>query len=166
MNAKLCLMALLAGLGATGCQSLKAPSQYNHKVSFANFRSFCWVAPPAYLSNDVRLHMDQLTPLVREDIEQHLLAKGYVSTDCADNVADFRVSFRVALRDSLVQGRSEDYGQGGVAIYEYNSETGGQWFTSPSERTVNVQREGSLIILIMDPKSDHVLWNGSLSTNL
>ena len=87
-----------------------------------------------------------------------------MSTDCA--TADFHVSFRAALRDRIVQSRDPGDDGGGVAIYEYNPETGGRWWTSSSDATVNVEREGSLIVVILEPKTGRVLWNGSVSANL
>jgi hypothetical protein len=149
---------------AAGCQSMHVQSAYDHKFVFANLRSFCWAAPPAYLYNDPRLKMDQLEPFVREDVEQQLHTLGFVSTDCSN--ADFQVSFRAALRDRIVEGRKPDSDGGGIAIYEYNPETGGQWWASSSDTTVNVEREGSLIITILDPKTSRVLWNGSVSAKL
>jgi hypothetical protein len=163
MKAKRSLFLVFFVAALTGCQSLHVQSGYDHKFAFASLHSFCWVAPAAYLDNDVRLKMDQLTPLVRQDVEQLLHARGFVSTDCA--AADFRVSFRAALRDRITEGRSPD-DEGGVTVYEYNSETGGQWWTSRPAGTVNVEREGSLVILIMEPKTNKVIWNGSVAANL
>jgi hypothetical protein len=149
----------------TGCQSLHVQSAYDQKADFASLHSFCWVAPPSYVYNDPRLKMDQLEPVVREDVQQQLHSRGFTSTDCA--TADFQVSFRAALRDRIVEGRDPgDDGGGGVTIYEYNSETGGQWWTSRSPGSVNVEREGSLIILIINPKTQRVLWNGSAMASL
>jgi hypothetical protein len=147
-----------------GCQSLRVQTAYDHKFNFTKLHSFCWEVPPAYLNNDPRLKMDQLEPVVRENVEQQLHARGFVSTDCAN--ADFRVSFRAALRDRVVEGRQSGDDGGGLTVYEYSPETGGRWWTSSSSTTVNVERDGSLIVLIMDPKTQRVLWNGSASANL
>jgi len=148
----------------TGCQSVQVRTDYDHKVVFSDLRSYCWVAPPDYLYNDPRLKMDVLEPLVREDLQQELAARGYVSTDCP--TADFRVSFRAALRDQIIEGRSDGGEGGGLTIYEWNPETGGRLWTSSSDATVNLEREGALVVLIMSPKSDRVLWRGSASANL
>jgi len=164
MNPRMWMLLAFIGAGATGCQSMHVQSAYDHKFAFATLHTFCWATPPAYLYNDPRLKMDQLEPLVREEVQQQLNSRGFVSTDCA--TADFQVSFRAALRDRIVEGRNPDEGGGGVAIYEYNSETGGQWWTSSSDTTVNLEREGSLILLILEPKTGRVLWNGSVSANL
>jgi hypothetical protein len=102
--------------------------------------------------------------MVRADLEQQLAARGYVSTDCS--TADFRVSFRAALRDQIVEGRSDDNEGGGLTVYEWSPETGGHLWTSNTDETVNVEREGSLVVVIMAPKSDKVLWRGSASASL
>jgi hypothetical protein len=164
MKARQWLLMMFTSAAVTGCQSLHVQSAHDHNFAFADLHSFCWVAPAAYLYNDPRLKMDQLEPLVREDVEQQLHAHGFVSTDCA--AADFQVTFRAALRDRIAEGRSPDDEGGGVTVYEYNPETGGQWWTSRSGGTVNVEREGSLIILVMQPKTGKVIWNGSASASL
>jgi hypothetical protein len=165
MKTRLSLLLTFIGLGLAGCKSMPVRASYDRSVAFAKLHTFCWSAPPAYLSNDPRLKMDVLEPLVREDIQQQLVAKGFQMTDCA--TADFYVSFRAALRDSIIEGQKDpDEGGYSVAVYEYSSETGGQWFTSSTDTTVNVQRDGSLIIVILDPKSNRVLWNGTVSAHL
>jgi hypothetical protein len=156
---------LLLAFGAVvvaGCQSMRVRTDYDHKVVFSKLRSYCWVSPPAYLYNDPRLKMDLLEPIVRQDVEQRLATRGYVSTDCP--TADFRVTFHAALQDQVVERRSDD--GGGLTIYEWNPESGGHLWTSDSNESVNLEREGSLIILILAPKSDKVLWRGSVSANL
>ena len=106
MNPRLLALWVLIGMGATGCQSMRGQSAYDHKFDFAALHTFCWAPPPAYLYNDPRLKMDQLEPLVREDVQRQLNSQGFVSTDCA--MADFQVSFRAALRDRIVEGRNPD----------------------------------------------------------
>ena len=165
MRTKDWLFLALTGAALTGCQSLKVQTAYDQKVDFSKLHSFCWGTPPAYLYNDPRLHMDMLEPIVHEDVDQQLHARGFVSTDCA--TADFQVNFRAALRDRIVEGRSPgDDGGGGLTIYEWNSETGGQLWTSRPPGEVNVERGGSLIILIMDPKTQRVMWNSTAMANL
>src|SRR3989442_57532 len=122
MNPRLCLLLLFAVVVASGCQSIRVRSQYDHKVAFADFHTFCWVAPPAWLHNDPRLHMDVLEPLVQNGVESQLTTKGFRSSDCA--TADFQVTFRPALQDRFVKTPGLD-GQGsGVTIYEYSPATG------------------------------------------
>ena len=164
MKVKTSLLLVVTVVTVAGCQSVRVRTDYDHKVVFSSLRSYCWVTPPAYLYNDPRLKMDVLEPLVREDLRQQLAARGYVSTDCP--TADFRVSFRAALHDQVVEGRSEGDEGGGLTIYEWNPETGGRLWTSSSDATVNVEREGAVVILIMSPTSDRVLWRGSAAANL
>ncbi len=165
MKARLSLLLTFIGMGMAGCRSMPVRVSYDRTVAFNKLHTFCWSAPPAYLKNDPRLRMDELEPLVREDIQQQLTAKGFQQADCA--TADFHVSFRAALSDSIIEGRKDD-DEGGatVVVYEYNPDTGGQWFSSSTDRAVNVQRDGSLIIVILDPKSNRVLWNGTVSAHL
>ena len=70
MNPRLWGLLMFISVGATGCQSMRVQSAYDHKFAFATLHTFCWVPPPSFLSNDPRLKMDQLETLVREDVQQ------------------------------------------------------------------------------------------------
>ena len=161
MNPRVWLLLVI--LAATGCQSIKMRTGYDHTYPFGNLRSFCWVAPPAYLANDPRLRMELLTPLMQEQVQAQLIAKGFTSTDCA--TADFQVSFRAALQDEIVENQ-RDPGYSTFAIYEYSSDTGGTWFTSSTGADVDVQRAGTLTIVITEAKTGRPLWHGAASANL
>jgi len=63
------------------------------------------------------------------------------------------VSFRARCATASLRAAIPNEDVAGVAIYEYNPETGGRWWTSSSDATVNVEREGFLIIVILEPKT-------------
>jgi hypothetical protein len=164
MNPRLWLSPICVALVATGCQSIHVRSNYDHAVAFANFHTFCWVAPPAWFHNDPRLHMDFLEPLVKNVLESGLTAKGFRSSDC--DSADFQITFRPALKDRSVRPASFDNEKAGVTVYEYSPSTGGRLWTSSSDAMLYDEREGSLVVEILHPKTHRVLWKGVASANL
>jgi hypothetical protein len=161
MKTRLCWLLILTGWMTAGCQSIRVQTEYDHSVAFSGLRTFCWVAPPSWLHNDPRLHMDLVEPLVRRDVESQLQARGFQpTTDCAK--ADFQVTFTGGLQDKF----TETSGTSRVAVYQYNADTGGEWFTSTSGGTLTEKRVPSLVIENRQPRSNRVLWQGVASANL
>ena len=157
MNRRTCLAIIFTGWVAAGCQSLHVQSQYDHQVAFADFHTFCWVAAPAWLHNDPRLHMDLVEPLVQRAVEAQLSAKGFRKADCA--TADIQVTFTGGLHE----GYTLTPRPGGVTVAVY---TEGEWFTSSSGgMNVKGQRVPTLVIQMRRPGSDQVLWEGAAMGN-
>ena len=161
MNQKRCCLLLLVSWMSAGCQSMRVQTGYDHSINFSGFHTYCWVPPPAWLHNDQRLHMDLVEPLARRDVETQLQARGFQSTTECTN-ADFQVTFTGGLQEQF----TETPGTVSVAVYEYNSDTGGEWFTSSSGGTVTEKRVPALVIVINQPRTDRVLWKGVASANL
>lgn len=161
MNRKHCCLLLLASWVAAGCQTTNVKTEYDHAAAFSKMHTYCWVPPPAWLNNDPRLHMDLVTPLVRQDVEAQLQARGFQpGADCAR--ADFQVTFTAALDEKF----AETPDPSNVAIYEYSPGSGGEWFTKSSGGSVKTSRVPSLVIKILQPGSNRVLWRTVASANL
>ena len=160
MNPRLCLLLAFTSWAVTGCESIRVRSNYDHNVAFAELHTFCWVPAPAWLHNDPNLHMDILEPLVKNGVEAQLTAKGFRPSDCA--AADFQVTFHPALHDQFVDAPNLG-SQGGLTIYTYSPETGGQLWKSSSDTMLAEERQGSLVIGILQPKTGRVIWKGVAS---
>ena len=162
MNRQTCFTVILAGCLTAGCQSMKVRTRSDPQVSFADLRTFCWVAPPETLHNDPRLHMDQVEPLVQNDVEAQLKARGLQQNDCAS--ADMQVTFTGGLEEgysvSAVPGSSF------FAVYQYTPETGGEWFTSASGMEVKGHRLPCLLIQVRQTASGKTIWEGLIAGNL
>ena len=164
MNPRLCLLLVVVGCSVTGCQSINVKTSYNHNVAFRDLHTFCWVPAAAWLHNDPRLHMDLVEPLVQNNVVTQLTAKGFRQSDCA--TADFEITFHPALHDQFIDVPSLDRQQGGVTIYTYSPETGGQLWKSSSDTMLYDEREGSLVIAVLQPKTNRAIWKGVASAKL
>jgi len=162
MNKRTYFALIAAGWMAAGCQSMRVQTEYDHQVAFAEFHTYCWVPAPAWLRNDPRLHMDLVEPLVQRDVEAQLAARGYRRGDCA--TADFQVTFTGGLQESFHEAPGSHTRS--TAIYQYSPGSGGEWFTQTSDLRMTEKRVPSLIILVQQPGSDRVLWEGMASANL
>lgn len=162
MNPRVCWAVALLGWLAVGCQSMKVRTTYDHEVAFREFRTYCWVPAPAWLRHDPRLHMDLVEPLVEQDVEAELLARGFRRVDCA--AADLQVTFTAAIDES---NREVPTAEGpGANIYETGPGGRPEWFTKTPGMEVVYQRVPSLAIQMRRPGSDRVAWQGTASGNL
>src|SRR5262249_9040041 len=91
--------ALSALLLVSACESFKVNSDYDHDVSFANYRTFAWISDHPMISNAT-----EVSPLaegrVQREIASDLASKGI--TYVADqSKANFVVAFSIGARDKI-----------------------------------------------------------------
>src|SRR5271156_1880086 len=132
MKMRWCLILMMAGWVAAGCQSMRVRTHYDPQVAFADFHTFCWVPAPAWLHNDPRLHMDFVEPIVQRDVAARLAARGFRLVDCT--TADLQVSFTLGIKESFDEVPEPD--SSGLAVYSYTPGDGGEWFTATTGMNV------------------------------
>ncbi len=164
MNRERRSLIVLGACLLVGCQSIHVQSAYERQVAFDKLHTFCWVAPPAWLHNDPRLRMDLVAPLVQQEVQAALEEKGFRAADCAS--ADFQVSFTGGLSEQFVRAKAIGVPAGSIAVYQYDRETGGEWFTAVSGTTLAEKRTPSLAIEIRKPNAEEIWWQGVASANL
>jgi hypothetical protein len=162
MKRRWCLILMLAGWGAAGCQSMRVQTRYDRQVAFADLHTFCWVPAPAWLHNDTRLHMDLVEPIMQREVEAQLEARGFRLADCSN--ADFQVSFTLGISESIDE--VPDAEDSAVSVDDYLPGDGGDWFTAPSGMRATLRRVPSLVIRVREARTDRVLWRGMASGNL
>lgn len=123
-----------------GCSTMEINSEYPPEVSFEGFETYAWRERGADEGRR-RIAPVAIRQLVAS-VDRELAAKGYrrVESD-----PDFLVDFVVASQDRV--------GQNVVITDERMG-----WVSGRSD--VYVEREGALVLLINDPKSERVLWRG------
>ncbi len=140
-----------------GCSTLSVRTDYDRKVDFSRYRVFNWVGardrpdpPPEWL--------DQL---VRQEIEQRLLAKGY--QDANGKEPDFLVAYDVALEERTVQ--QPVFSRTGPVSGPASIIVGSPVLIPPvsGDRMTLCPytiREGTLLIDFFDAKSNQLVWRG------
>jgi Ca-activated chloride channel family protein len=132
--------ALLLALALGGCSSLRIAADWDRDIDFHSYRSYKWA--PIEAGEETRgTDRTLLDKRVRSAVDRELTAKGY--TRAEDGPTDMLLVYRAKVRDKIDvyadYGYPRRWGRG-VSIYEY--------------------REGTLAILIVDPKLDQVIWQG------
>lgn len=132
---------LAAALVLAGCSTISVNTDWDRTVDFAAYRSFRWA--PTKDSNDVRRGEGSLLDTrIRRAVHNELAARGFQAAGPRDP-ADLLLVYRVSSRNR-------------VDVYRHST------YRRPYGRVVDVQqyREGTLILMFVDPQLDQVIWEG------
>ena len=132
----LVVVALLAG-----CSAIRVTTDWDREVDFAGYKTYRWA--PTQKTEDYRAgDQSLLDKRIRSAVANELKARGLKQRDGggADLLAVYRVSSH----------RRTD-------VYRHST------YRRPYGRVVDVHqyREGTLLLMFVDPKLDQVVWEGA-----
>ncbi len=141
---------LLAAVALAACSSLRVATDHDPKADFARLHVYAW-APRPKPANPVAENT-LVANRIKNAVDAELAAKGFKKDDAAR--ADFLVDFATATRrhvdvQSWPTWTRRRYGWSGwndVEVYEY--------------------AVGTLVVGVVDPKTNELLWRGSASRAL
>ena len=134
---------LLAALLLGGCSSISVSTDWDRTVDFTAYRSFRWA--PTKDSDDIRQGQGSLLDTrIRRAVSAELANRGFRAADGRVAVPDLLLVYRVSARDR-------------VDVYRHST------YRRPYGRVVDVHqyREGTLVLMMVDPKLDQVIWEGA-----
>lgn len=143
-----------------GCSSMEISYDYDPKADFAGLKTYDWIDKPQKLTGDPRIDGNTiLETRIHEAVNSGLAARGFrkVTSD-----PDFLVGYHVSLdKRRSVQTLNSYYGYGPGWGYGYGaSYRPGVWAGAP-ETYVYEYEEGTLIVDIVDPRNNELIWRGS-----
>ena len=149
-------------LSVSGCASNNANVDYDTAIDFNAIKSFAW----SEKSDEATDKSKAATPLVHkrvtESIETVLKSKGLKKVDAAQ--ADMLITYHLSV---AVTGQTSSSVSVGFGRSRYGSGIGTSVGVSTSVpvggRTV---KEGTLVVMMMDTKTNSVIWQGSSSRQL
>ncbi len=138
------------------CSTLSVSTDFNPAYDFTKLKTYAWLDDGSVPSDDARVNNDLIVDRVRKAVERTLAAKGYVQVGSAS--ADFTVSWFGAIDKKLqidtIDSFYSPYGYG--ALYRDSFWGGGMRTTTTREYEV-----GTLIVDILDPKEQKLIWRGT-----
>ena len=152
-----------AALFSLACAAVRVSTDYDDSVDFSSLQTYAWLDPPMReelreeggQSGDPFAQNTLVDKRVREDVDAWLAAHGYRKARTEDEPVDFLVRWDLlsqqVTRDSpvIVSTGFGHYGSG----YGVGSGVG----YAPS----NTYQEGTLILDVIDPGTQQLLWRGS-----
>jgi hypothetical protein len=142
---------LVLGIVLAGCSTFKIADDYDPSADFASFHSYAWAPAESEAPKDPRVENDLLEARVHESVDAELSAKGF-SLATAGATPDFWVTYHAALEAKIdVTTIQQSY-----PYYRGYSRWGGY-----SETYVRQFDEGTLILDVIDPETEKLIWRGS-----
>ena len=171
------LSMLLLSVLLSGCASLAIQRDYDDSASFVIYKTFSWI--PAKNTQDVPgPYRDDglLDKRIKQAVARSLVEQGY--TEQSNSTPDFYVVYRVGLKEKT---RNSYFGSGYYGYGSYGFGYGGYGFPYRYHRSFfgyggfgygypyyggglgryETYTQGTLVIDILDAKTDELVWRGS-----
>lgn len=143
-------------LGA--CSIMNITSDYDPSTNYSGLSTYNWMPDPQETTGDPRIDNPFLASRIRNAVDNTLAAKGYLVSD----TPDFLIGYHAAVKDKTdVQTINTSYGYGPGWGWEYGYGNRPYGWTGAPETFVYEYEEGSLILDIVDPESNELIWRGS-----
>lgn len=154
----LLVLASILALASTGCVGFSVSSDFDPAADFSGYRSWYWLPPSP--TGDPRIDNDLVANRIRRAVERSLAARGFAKTSTGEG--DFGVGYHGFIEGKIdVQTIDRYYGYGpGWGYY------GGGYGGIATETYVDQYDEGTLILDIVDNRSQKLVWRGSTSARV
>jgi hypothetical protein len=140
-------MGALLILALASCSSMRINTDYDTTVDFSTLKTYAWMERQRPEGEDPRMDNTLLEARVRAAVNRELSARGYPKVAAED--ATFLVTYHVA-REERFQLRS----------------TGGAGWGWGSTTHVHQYEEGTLILDILSPDGNMLLWRGTATAHV
>ena len=145
------------------CSSIRVTTDYDRKADYAALKTYNWAEPDKNQRTDPRIDWQFVDAPVRRAANQELAAKGY--TLAGTGQPDFTLVYYVVLEtreepvEAILPARCPMYG------YRYTVSGNISW-TLASPGQMRQYTQGSLMLDIVDARTNQALWRGTATARL
>lgn len=136
---------VLGSLLLCGCQTTSTHFDWDRNFDFSTLHSWSWLTTSPDGSPE-----DLVNQRIQRAIASTLEAKGFRELGSG---GDFRVNWRTQRRDRMTA--SADYGYRDPNLTYWTGSYG------PARSTVTYYEEGSLVVDVVDPAENRLIWRGT-----
>ncbi|ARS34878.1 DUF4136 domain-containing protein [Pontibacter actiniarum] len=139
-----------------GANAIKAP----YATNLRNYKTYAWYQPaPAAEADYLSGYRPSLDKHIRQAVEQELQEQGYTKVESNPEVL---VAYDVSVSVPAEKDRTEQFNKGFGYSYGYMSGYRYDYGHSdmPGYRSVDLFKKGTLIIDLINPRSNMLLWRG------
>ncbi len=147
--------AVALSVSLVGCSGLSVNTDYNPGAVAAiqEYRTYSWLPEPREgRGADTRVNNPITIQRIKTGIDQALQEKGYQKVESG---GDFKVGWHGAIKDETNYTTYNDYYGYGWGGWGY-----GGWGTTTSTTTAYTIQQGSLIVDVVDSRSNELVWRG------
>jgi hypothetical protein len=145
---------------------MQVGSDFNPEADFSGLRTYAWRAGPQGVTDDPRIDDEALEARIRAAIDDQLASQGFTMT--TDGAPDFLVGFHAAVASKLevnainqYSGYAPGWGSQGFRYGDSGGYRNYVWGWEPPSTSVRSFDQGSLIIDVVKPESDVLIWRGT-----
>ncbi|WP_455221325.1 DUF4136 domain-containing protein [Kaarinaea lacus] len=140
------------------CAGNKPSVDYDTTADFSTYKTYAWSEKTDNTTSKSMTDSPLVHKRVRESIDENLQAKGLQSADASK--ADLLVNYHLSV---AVTGHSSSSVSFGIGSFGHHSSVGLSVGVPVGGRTIE---EGTLLIDIIDAKTNSVVWQGASSRQL
>jgi hypothetical protein len=140
---------------------MSVTSDYDPSASFADLKTFSWLPEPDERTQESRIPKDSFVhQRICTAVEKELTSKGFQQQ--TSGVPDFQVGYHVTLdKQTNVAVLNNHYGYSPGWAWRYGYAYRPYGYVGAPETYVYQYDEGTLILDIVDPKTNQLIWRGS-----
>ncbi len=154
------LFTLLISVLISACSSLSLSTDYDNKIDFSNLKTYRWHAENDHNKASLKYLDNIIDQRIRSTIDQQLQKQHYIKQN--EGTVDFWVNYSVVLEDRVDIRTYNNYNGMSPGFYGYRAGFGYHRgaFNTGSNTQVTHFKQGTLIIDIINPETDQLMWRG------
>ena len=151
---------LLGGWLLAGCAGMAVEIDHDKDYAFQSLDAFTWMPDTDKKKGDPRVSNDLADARVRKAVQAELETKGYRKVETVAE-ASFLVGYYSLLQDKMSAKTINDY-------YAYQGIWSKGYWSNPGlpQTYVYEYEQGTLLLDIVDAKSERLVWRGSAQAEL
>lgn len=155
----------IVSLGASlcGCATIDITVAYDASANIANLKSYSWTIDSKQSTGEPLLDDPSLHAVIQSAIDEELGGKNY-QKESSDG--DFLLHYSALLEgkeEIITQEEYEDY----PLVYGWNmGYVSHERLEDGTQTYIREYQEGTLIIDILEPKTDRLIWRGSATADI
>ena len=163
------LLAFFIATFISGCSSLSLSTDYDDSIDFSTYKTYRWHVDNEHNSASLKYLDKIMDQRIRSTIDGQLQQQSFARVDTG--TVDFLVNYSVVIDDRVDVHTYNNYngmypGYSYRAGYGYYGRGVGVSYSTGAETQVTHYRQGTLIIDIINPKTDQLVWRGAADGRL
>ena len=152
MRTSVPLCSILLAVCAAACSTPTVGYDYERGTNFGAYHTYAWIMGAQEATGDRRVDSSLVDARIRTAIDSQLRTKGYLAS--ANGSPDFFVAYHAGLKDMMK----------GASTQSYIGDRAHGTFTTLSD--IQSYNEGTLLIDIVDAKSQQLVWQASAKADV
>ncbi|MFC1514786.1 DUF4136 domain-containing protein [Candidatus Omnitrophota bacterium] len=154
------LLAIAALTILSGCSTIRADWDFDPSADFYRLASYGWISAEDADPGQATVYDTLSDSRIVEAIEDALFTKGYIKQP--QGTPDFLIGYFTGVEGKLdLRATDRNYGYATQSAWAYRV-----WPPARSPMHTHAYDEGTLVIDIVDPRTNGLIWRGSAKAEI